>query len=138
MAGDDLFDDELEHIRAKKLEELKGRVQSADIKPRLIEIGDATFHSSLKQYSCLLIDFWAPWCGPCRRVGPAVESLAAEFSGQMAFAKCNVDENPATARSLGISAIPALMFFMQGKLVDRLVGAYPREAIRERILSLLR
>jgi thioredoxin 1 len=137
MAGGDPFDDELERIRAKKIEELKSRMDNADVQASVIEIGDAIFHSSLEKYPRLLIDFWAPWCGPCRRVGPAVESLAIEFSGRMTFAKCNVDENPVIARSLGISAIPTLMFFVQGKPADRLVGAYPRETIRSRILSLL-
>lgn len=137
MAGDDRFDDELERIRARKLEDLKSRMQKTEVPPGIIEIGDATFHVSLERYPRLLIDFWAPWCGPCRQVGPAVESLAAEFSGRLTVAKCNVDKNPAVARSLMISAIPTLIFFRSGTPVDRLVGAYPKETIRERVLRML-
>ena len=85
----------------------------------------------------VLVDFWAPWCGPCKMVGPMLERLAAKYAGRVKIAKLNVDENPATASRYGVSSIPSLLFFKQGRVVQTLVGAVPESRIEERIRALL-
>ncbi|MBR2700375.1 MAG: thioredoxin [Clostridia bacterium] len=79
-----------------------------------------------------LVDFWATWCGPCRMVAPIVEELASE-TPDVTFAKVDVDENPDVAMGLGITSIPTLMLFKNGKLVDKLIGARPKQNIRQMI-----
>ena len=92
---------------------------------------DATFDRLINAAGPVLVDFWAPWCGPCRAVAPAVERLAGEFAGRALVAKLNVDENPHTAQRFGITGIPALFIFKHGKVVERLVGAQPLPALRQ-------
>src|SRR5271155_3477207 len=84
-----------------------------------------------------VVDVWAPWCGPCRMVSPIVDKLSERYNGRVAFGKLNSDDNGEKAGSLGIMSIPTLLFYKQGKLVDRIVGAYPEEVIDEHIRRLL-
>jgi thioredoxin len=81
----------------------------------------------------VLVDCWAPWCGPCRMIGPIMDELAAESHGRYRIAKLNVDENPQTAARFNIASIPTMLIFKDGKLVDRLTGAQPKQAIAERL-----
>jgi len=83
----------------------------------------------------ILLDCWAPWCGPCRIVGPIMEQLAAESNGRYRIAKLNVDQNQRTASQFQIQSIPTMLIFKNGKLVDRLVGALPKPAIAARLLA---
>jgi len=95
-----------------------------------ITITDANFAEQVERSPVpVLLDLWAPWCGPCRMVAPAVEELAAELAGRLRVGKLNVDENPVTAEKFQVRGIPALLLFRGGREVDRMVGAQPKSAI---------
>ena len=81
----------------------------------------------------VLVDFWAPWCGPCRMVGPSVDQLAVELAGKAKIGKLNVDENPRSSARFHVQSIPMLLIFQNGKEVDRMVGAQSKEALRQRL-----
>ena len=100
----------------------------------ILEIGDSSFDAEvLQSEKPVLVDVWAPWCGPCRAIAPMVEELAAAFGDKVKFAKCNVDENPATPSKFGIKSIPTLIFFNQGKVLDKIVGIVPKSQLEEMI-----
>ena len=104
----------------------------------LMEIGDANFESQVLQaQKPTLVDFWAPWCGPCRAIGPVVEELAKKFEDRMTFAKCNVDDNPATPVKYGIKAIPTLLLFKDGQLAGQITGMTDRAKLDEAIEKVL-
>ena len=94
-------------------------------------VTDASFQQEVLQASGppLLVDFWAPWCGPCRIVGPIMDQLAAESGGRYRIAKLNVDENPMTASRYQIASIPTMLIFKDGAIIDRIIGAQPKQAI---------
>lgn len=96
---------------------------------------DASFQQEVLNASGppTIVDFWAPWCGPCRIVGPIVDQLAAESGGRYRVGKMNVDDNPMTASRYQIASIPTLLIFKNGSVVDRIVGAQPKQAIVERL-----
>ncbi len=94
------------------------------------EVTDATFESEvLKADRPVLVDFWAPWCGPCRAIAPVVEEIATEYTGKLKVLKLNTDENPKTAQSYRISGIPSLMVFKNGQPVEQVVGAVPKSTL---------
>jgi len=104
----------------------------------ILEINDSNFDSQvIASDKPVLVDFWAPWCGPCKAIGPAVEKLAEAYSDQFRFAKCNVDQNPATPEKYGIRAIPTLLFFKQGELMDKITGAVGQAALEDSIKKIL-
>lgn len=93
-------------------------------------VTDATFAQRVEQSPIpVLVDLWAPWCGPCRMLAPAIDQLAAEFAGRARVAKLNVDENPAIAARHRADSIPLLLIFKDGRVVDRIVGLQPKETI---------
>ena len=108
------------------------------MKKDILEINDRTFDSHvLLSDKPVLVDLWAPWCGPCNSIEPVFETLAEAYSDQFRFARCNVDHNPQTPDKYGIKGIPALMFFKGGKLVDKLTGLVPRSTIEDAIRKCL-
>ena len=102
----------------------------------MVHLTDANFDSTVKESNKLIIDCWAPWCGPCRMLAPTFEALAKDYKGKVTFGKLDTDESPKTAMSMGISSIPTLIFYKDGKQVERLVGARPRGDIESVIKRL--
>jgi thioredoxin 2 len=120
---------------AQGLKPVCGRCKTTltgDNKP--VTVTDATFASEVERSPLpVLLDLWAPWCGPCRMVAPVVEELAREMAGRVRVAKLNVDENPATAARFGVQSIPTLLVLERGREVERIVGAQPKSEIMKRL-----
>jgi thioredoxin 1 len=130
------LDEELEAIKHKKLAELQKEATTKAMMSSVTEpivLTDSNFASEVSKYPIMLVDFWAPWCGPCRMVSPMIEQLSREYSGKVAFGKVNVDENQRIAASFGIQSIPTLMIFKGGKTVDVMVGALPKAQIEMKL-----
>jgi len=129
-------DDELEAIRQRKMAELQKAAAAKAMMSALTEpivLTDSNFKGEVAKYPVMLVDFWAPWCGPCRMVSPIIEQLAKEYSGRVAFGKVNVDENQMISGSFGIQSIPTMMIFKGGKTVDVMIGALPKAQIEMKI-----
>lgn len=105
----------------------------------VMEVSDTSFETEVLQAAQpVLVDFWAPWCGPCRAIAPMVEELAGAFGDRIRFAKCNVDDNPVTPGKYGIRAIPTLIFFKGGNVVEQVTGMVAKSKLEEtlnRVLS---
>lgn len=98
------------------------------------EVNDTNFENEvLKSAEPVLVDFWAPWCGPCRQIAPLIEELAGEYKGSAKVTKLNVDEAPNAAQDYGVSSIPTLMVFKNGEVVDRFVGVQPKARLQAAI-----
>jgi len=116
----------------KKRSELsreKGR--SASNKP--VDLTDATFTEAVQNHPLVVVDCWAPWCHPCLYVSPIVDEIARDYAGRIFFGKLNIDENKRVAMQNGIMSIPTLLVFKNGKLVDQIIGAMPRQTLEPRI-----
>ena len=99
---------------------------------KVAELNDSNFEAEvLKASEPVLVDFWAPWCGPCRMIAPVVEELASENAGSIKFVKVNVDDSPQSAQHYGISSIPTLMLFKGGEVEERFVGVQPKNRLQE-------
>ncbi|MBA4198322.1 MAG: thioredoxin [Chitinophaga sp.] len=99
-----------------------------------LEFTDANFETSvLKSDKLTVVDFWAEWCGPCRAIGPVIEELSKEYAGKVNVGKVNVDNNPSVSTNYGITSIPAILFIKDGKIVDKQIGAVPKNVLDKKI-----
>jgi thioredoxin 1 len=103
-----------------------------------IHVTDNEFEEKVLQSPTpVVVDFWAPWCGPCRMVAPILDELATEYDGKIVIAKVNTDENPQWAMKFGVQGIPTMLFVKDGELVNRMVGAAPKPSIQQKVDSML-
>ena len=130
-------DKELERIKRAKLQEMMKKSKTSEkeemVLNKPIEVTDSTFKETIENHPLVVVDCWAPWCGPCHMVAPIIEELARDYAGKILFGKLDVDENPATAMQYQIMSIPTLLVFNHGKLVDRMIGALSRQILEPKI-----
>lgn len=132
--GNELMQNEM-----RKMQELIGGVKrektstQKDYPNVPITVEDATFDRTVQQYPLVIIDCWAPWCGPCWVVAPVIDELAKDYAGKVVFGKLNVDENPKIATRFGILGIPTLLILRNGKEADRIIGAVPKQYIEAKL-----
>lgn len=142
MADDPQLDPELAELRARRLRELVARsrepVSHSQGSTAPTALDSASFGGFLAAHPRSVVDVWAPWCAPCRAMAPVLEGLAREMAPTVAFAKLNADDEPALAARFGVSGIPTLLLFERSRLVDRVVGALPREPLLGRISAVFR
>lgn len=134
--------DDLEEIRKKKMEKMMSEMNkptepAISYPDKPVVVTDSTVDSAASQYPLFILDCWAEWCGPCRMIAPVLEEMAKELKGKAVFGKLNVDQNMQTANKYRISAIPTLLIFKNGKLLDKLVGAYPKATLAGKIQKYL-
>jgi thioredoxin 1 len=133
------MDEDLEKIRAKKLEEMNQRMAShPPDEGSILVLNQENYAESVKKNRNLVVDFWAPWCGPCRMVAPVIEALASQYAGKIRFGKCNTDENQQIAYQFGISSIPTLFFYQNEKLVHQVAGALPKAQLEMELRSVFK
>ena len=136
-------DEELERLKRKKLMQWmrsmwgkkgEGTSRGGDAaQGRPVEVTDETFTDLVQSHPLVVVDCWAPWCAPCRMIAPVIEEMARDYAGKIVFGKLNMDENPRTAMKYQIMSIPTLLVFKEGRLVDRIVGAMPRNMLEPKI-----
>lgn len=125
---------EIDEIRERKLKELENKILrdgSGSAKP--VEVKDKDFDKFIKENPAAVVDFWASWCMPCVMLAPTVDAVAKKLAGKVAFGKLNVDENRTTPQKYEVMAIPTLIFFKNGKMVDQVVGSVSQEILEEKI-----
>ena len=132
--------EELEKIKQRKLRQLIKKAaetekKSAANKP--VEVTDATFKEMIHENPLVVVDCWAPWCAPCHIVAPIIEEMARDYAGRILFGKLNMDENREVAMQYQIIGIPTLLVFKNGKLIDRIIGAMPRQMLEPKITRYL-
>ena len=122
----------------KMMSDMKKSVEpSVQFPDKPVVITDETMDAAAAQYPVFILDCWAEWCGPCRTIGPIIEELAREMKGKVVFGKLNVDQNMQTANKHRISAIPTMLVFKNGKLMDKIIGAYPKATLAGKIQKYL-
>lgn len=131
-----LEDEELKLLNEKKMKKLQELInekeQLKNIKEPLV-LDDTTFSQTINKFPMTLVDFWAPWCGPCRMMSPIIDEIGKDYLGKLVVGKINVDENPLVAGQFGISSIPTLLLFKRGQAVNKIIGSVSKNKINEMI-----
>jgi len=128
--------EEIQLIKQKKMAEMmKSNENEWPAEP--VTLIDDDFEGFVGKHSKVIVDCWAPWCGPCRMLSPTIDALAKDMKGNVAFGKLNTDDNFRTSEKYKISSIPTLLFFKDGKFVDKVIGAVPRAMVEQQIKKLL-
>jgi len=131
-----LEDEELRLINEKRMKKLQQLINEKELLRNIrepINLEDTTFFQTINKFPIMLVDFWAPWCGPCRMMSPIIDQIGKDYLGKLVIGKINVDENPLIARQFSISSIPTLMLFKRGKEVNKIIGSVSRNKIDEMV-----
>ncbi len=129
-------DEELRIINEKRMKKLQQIVNEKELLKNIKEplnLGDSNFAQTINKYPLLLVDFWAPWCGPCRMMSPIIDQVGKEYIGKLVVGKVNVDENPNISGQFGISSIPTLILFKRGQAVKNIIGSVSKSSIDEMV-----
>lgn len=126
--------DEIDKIKKKMMDDIMNEASKGNGWPTgPVEVNDGNFGDFVSKYPITVVDCWAPWCGPCKMIAPIIEELSHEMKGKIAFGKLNTDENQGIARDFNIYAIPTLLVFREGHIIDQIVGAFPKEALKQKL-----
>ena len=129
-------DEELRIINEKRMKKLQQIVNEKELLKNIKEplnLDDSNFAQTIDKYPLLLVDFWAPWCGPCRMMSPIIDQVGKEYIGKLVVGKVNVDENPNISGQFGISSIPTLILFKRGQVVNNIIGSVSKSRIDETV-----
>ncbi len=129
-------DEELRVINEKRMKKLQQIVNEKELLKNIkepLKLDDSNFASTINKYPLLLVDFWAPWCGPCRMMSPIIDQVGKEYIGKLVVGKVNVDENPHISGQFGISSIPTLILFKRGQVVNNIIGSVSKGRIDEMV-----
>lgn len=129
-------DEELKIInekRMKKLQQIMNEKELLKNNKDPLNLDDSNFSQTINKFPLLLVDFWAPWCGPCRMMSPLIDQIGKDYVGKLVVGKVNVDENPTVSRQFGISSIPTLILFKRGQAVNKIIGSVSKNKIDEMV-----
>ncbi|MDW0146082.1 MAG: thioredoxin [Nitrososphaeraceae archaeon] len=123
----------INEIRMKKLQQIMNEKELLKNIKDPLNLDDSNFFQTISKFPLLLVDFWAPWCGPCRMMSPLIDQIGKEYMGNLVVGKVNVDENPTISRQFGISSIPTLILFKKGQAVNKIIGSVSKNKIDEMV-----
>lgn len=129
-------DEELRIINEKRMKKLQQIINEKELLKNIkepLDLDDSNFTQTINKFPLLLIDFWAPWCGPCRMMSPIIDQVGKEYIGKLVVGKVNVDENPNISSQFGISSIPTLILFKRGQAVNNIIGSVSKSRIDEMV-----
>jgi len=131
-----LEDEELKIINEKRMKKLQQLLNEKELMKNIkdpLNLDDSSFFQTISKFPLLLVDFWAPWCGPCRMMTPLIDQVGKEYMGKLVVGKVNVNENPTISRQFGISSIPTLILFKKGQAVNKIIGSVSKNKIDEMV-----
>ena len=129
-------DEELKIINEKRMKKLQQIMNEKELLKNIkdpLNLDDSNFSQTIDKFPLLLVDFWAPWCGPCRMMSPLIDQIGKDYVGRLVVGKVNVDENPTVSRQFGISSIPTLILFKRGQTVNKIIGSVSKNKIDEMV-----